>query len=132
MIICVAVATKSMTVNKTTKETFSQKELQDKIGFLSKEIASPCDENCAALDCHIEAWTCMRNPKTVVDLLQNHSITAGIIENAEDLAKDPCLLSRNFFTELIHPVLGKTISDRSAHTFSKDATDNMENSPLAG
>jgi crotonobetainyl-CoA:carnitine CoA-transferase CaiB-like acyl-CoA transferase len=89
-------------------------------------------ENRAALDCHIETWTCMRNPKTVVDLLQNHSITAGIIENAEDLAKDPCLLSRNFFTKLIHPVLGKTISDRSALTFSKDATDKWKTASLLG
>jgi crotonobetainyl-CoA:carnitine CoA-transferase CaiB-like acyl-CoA transferase len=89
-------------------------------------------KNRAALDCHIEAWTCMRDPKTIVDLLQNHSITAGIIENAEDLAKDPCLLSRHFFTELIHPVLGKTISDRSALTFSKDATDKWKTAPLPG
>jgi DNA-binding MarR family transcriptional regulator len=44
VIICVAVATKSMTANKTTKETFSQKELQDKIGFLSKEIVSLSDD----------------------------------------------------------------------------------------
>ena len=74
----------------------------------------------------------MHDPKTIVDLLQNHGITAGIIENAEDLAKDPCLLSRNFFTELIHPVLGKTISDRSALTFSKDATDKWKTAPLLG
>ena len=44
MIICVAVATKSMTANKTTKETFSQKELQDKIDFLSQEIVSLSDD----------------------------------------------------------------------------------------
>jgi len=44
VIICVAAATKSMTANKTTKETFLQKELQDKIGFLSKEIVSLSDD----------------------------------------------------------------------------------------
>jgi DNA-binding MarR family transcriptional regulator len=44
VIICVAVATKSMTANRTTKETFSQKELQDKIGFLSKKIVSLSDD----------------------------------------------------------------------------------------
>ena len=44
MIICVAVATKSMMVNKTAKETFSQKELQDKIDFLSQEIMSLSDD----------------------------------------------------------------------------------------
>jgi len=44
VIICVAAATKSMTANRTTKETFLQKELQDKIGFLSKEIVSLSDD----------------------------------------------------------------------------------------
>jgi DNA-binding MarR family transcriptional regulator len=44
MIICVAAATKSMTTNRTTEETFSQKELQDKIGLLSREIVSLSDD----------------------------------------------------------------------------------------
>jgi DNA-binding MarR family transcriptional regulator len=44
VIICVAVATKSMMVNKMTKEMFSQKELQDKIGYLSQEIVSLSDD----------------------------------------------------------------------------------------
>ena len=44
MIICVAVATKSMTANKTTSEGFSKKELQDKIDFLSQEIVSLSDD----------------------------------------------------------------------------------------
>ena len=43
MIICVAVATKSMTANKATREMFSQKESQNKIGFLSQEIMSLSD-----------------------------------------------------------------------------------------
>jgi MarR family 2-MHQ and catechol resistance regulon transcriptional repressor len=44
MIICVAAATKSMTINRTTGETFSQKELQHKIGLLSREIVSLSDD----------------------------------------------------------------------------------------
>jgi MarR family 2-MHQ and catechol resistance regulon transcriptional repressor len=44
MIICVAVATKSMTANKPTREVFLQKELQAKIDFLSKEIVSLSDD----------------------------------------------------------------------------------------
>jgi MarR family 2-MHQ and catechol resistance regulon transcriptional repressor len=43
MIICVAVATKSMTANKTTRKAFSQKALQAKIDFLSQEIVSLSD-----------------------------------------------------------------------------------------
>lgn len=44
MIICVAAATKSMTANQTTKETFLQKELQDKIDLLSQKIVSLSDD----------------------------------------------------------------------------------------
>jgi MarR family transcriptional regulator, 2-MHQ and catechol-resistance regulon repressor len=44
VIICVAAATKSMTANKTTQETFLQKELQDKIDFLSHKILSLSDD----------------------------------------------------------------------------------------
>jgi MarR family transcriptional regulator, 2-MHQ and catechol-resistance regulon repressor len=44
MIICVAVATKSMTAKTTTREHFSQKEFQDKIDFLSQEIVSLSDD----------------------------------------------------------------------------------------
>jgi DNA-binding MarR family transcriptional regulator len=43
VIICVAVATKSMTANITTKKAFSQRELQDKIDSLSQEIVSLSD-----------------------------------------------------------------------------------------
>jgi crotonobetainyl-CoA:carnitine CoA-transferase CaiB-like acyl-CoA transferase len=77
-------------------------------------------ENRTALDNYIEAWTCLNAPETVVDLLRNNGISAGIVQNTEDISKDPCLRSRNFFTELIHRTLGKTISDRSALTFSKE------------
>jgi len=89
-------------------------------------------ENRTALDRHIEAWTCLNAPETVVDILQNHGIAAAIVENAEDLAKDPHLVSRDFFTELIHPVLGKAISDRSAITFPKETTDRWKAAPLLG
>jgi crotonobetainyl-CoA:carnitine CoA-transferase CaiB-like acyl-CoA transferase len=89
-------------------------------------------QNHAALDNYIEAWTCLNNPETIVDLLQNHGISAGIVQNAEDLSKDPCLRSRNFFTELIHQTLGKTISDRSALTFSRETMDRWKAAPLLG
>ncbi len=43
MIICVAAATK-LTMNNKMEEKFSQKELQDKIDFLSKKIISLSDD----------------------------------------------------------------------------------------
>ncbi len=84
------------------------------------------------LDRHVEEWTCRKNPETVVKLLRNQGITAGIVKNAEDLSKDPCLASREFFIELTHPILGKTISDRSAIVFPKEITKNWKAAPLLG
>ena len=89
-------------------------------------------ENRAALDRHVEAWTCLYTPEAVVDLLQNRGIAAGIVQNAEDLAKDPCLAARDFFVELTHPVLGKTISDKSALSFPKEITDRWKAAPALG
>jgi crotonobetainyl-CoA:carnitine CoA-transferase CaiB-like acyl-CoA transferase len=89
-------------------------------------------ENRAALDRYVETWTRLTDPATIVDLLRSHGVSAAIVENAEDLAKDPHLASRNFFIELIHPVLGKTISDRSAITFPKETTGKWKSAPLLG
>jgi benzylsuccinate CoA-transferase BbsF subunit len=49
----------------------------------------------------------------VVNLLQEAGVPAGLVQDAEDLSKDPQLVARNFFVHLEHPVLGSTISDRS-------------------
>ena len=46
-------------------------------------------------------------------LLQGVGIAAGVVQNAADLAHDPQLISRNFFIELEHPAMGKTVSDGS-------------------
>ena len=89
-------------------------------------------KNRAALDHNIETWTCLHTPETVVDLLQNHGIATGIVANAEDLAKDPSLTSRNFFIELVHPILGRTTSDRSAITFPKETINRWKSAPLLG
>jgi crotonobetainyl-CoA:carnitine CoA-transferase CaiB-like acyl-CoA transferase len=89
-------------------------------------------EHRAALDRYIEAWTCLHTPETVVGLLQNQGIAAGVVENAEDLAIDPHLASRDFFIELVHPVLGKTVSDRSALSFPKETTDKWKAAPVLG
>jgi crotonobetainyl-CoA:carnitine CoA-transferase CaiB-like acyl-CoA transferase len=104
-------------------------------GWTSEEIFSTPfrrREHRAILDRHVEAWTCLHTPEAVVDLLQSQGITAGIVENAEDLSKDPCLTARDFFVELTHPVLGKTISDRSAIPFSRKATQQWRAAPLLG
>jgi crotonobetainyl-CoA:carnitine CoA-transferase CaiB-like acyl-CoA transferase len=99
-----------------------------------RSFSSPAERmtNRVVLDSHIETWTRRYAPETVVALLQNHGIAAGVVENAEDLAKDTRLISRDFFIKLAHPVLGEAISDRSAINFSKETTQGWKAAPLLG
>ncbi len=99
-----------------------------------KEFSSPERriQNRAPLDRNIEAWTATHEADTLVDMLRKHGIPAGVVKNAEDLTKDADLLSRNFFVELNHPVLGKTIADRSALRFATEETDRWRAAPELG
>jgi crotonobetainyl-CoA:carnitine CoA-transferase CaiB-like acyl-CoA transferase len=65
------------------------------------------------LDRLITEWTANREAESVVRLLQDAGITAGVVQNAGDLAGDEQLMERKFFVSLDHPVLGRTMSDRS-------------------
>jgi benzylsuccinate CoA-transferase BbsF subunit len=55
-----------------------------------------------------------------------------VIQNAEDLSRDPQLVARDFFVQLQHPVLGKTISDRSPIRFEEDSTVDWKAAPQLG
>jgi crotonobetainyl-CoA:carnitine CoA-transferase CaiB-like acyl-CoA transferase len=68
----------------------------------------------AELDREIAQWTAGFTAESLVDRLQRKGIAAGIVQNAEDLARDPQLTARSFFTPLDHPRLGTRFSDRSA------------------
>ena len=69
-------------------------------------------ENAAQLDQEIEKWTGQLPPEEAVELLQQAGVPAGVVQNAEDLSKDPQLRARSFFVNVEHPILGPTISDR--------------------
>ncbi len=62
----------------------------------------------------IGQWTAAQTAESVVDQLQRSGIAAGVVQNAEDLAKDGQLAARRFFVSLEHPLLGEVVSDRSA------------------
>jgi len=68
----------------------------------------------AALDRQIAQWTTGLTSKTLVSRLQRAGIAAGVVQNAEDLAKDPQLSARRFFIQLEHPKFGTQLADRSA------------------
>jgi benzylsuccinate CoA-transferase BbsF subunit len=59
------------------------------------------------LDRMIEEWTINHSPEEVMELLQGAGVAAGVVQNGEDLDKDPQLESRGYYCELDHPTLGK-------------------------
>jgi len=89
-------------------------------------------ENKEDLDRFLEQWTLQHSPEEVVNLLQQGGVAAGVVQNAEDLAKDPHLMARDFFVPLEHPVLGKTVADASPIRFEENPGDKWEAAPLLG
>ena len=89
-------------------------------------------ESRKELDEILTKWTTQHTAEEVVHLFQEAGISAGVVQNAEDLSKDPQLMARNFFVELEHPVLGKTISDRSPIRFEEDLTVDWKAAPQLG
>jgi len=89
-------------------------------------------ENSKELDGFIEQWTAQHTPEKVVQLLQEAGVSAGVVQNGEDLAKDPQLMARDFFIPLEHPVLGRTISDSTPIRFKDNPKVNWKAAPLLG
>ena len=86
----------------------------------------------AILDGHIGKWTAGQTAAKVVDGLQKAGITAGVVQNAENLANDPQLAARNFFTSLNHPVLGEIKTDTYPVKFKNGRQAACKASPLLG
>jgi crotonobetainyl-CoA:carnitine CoA-transferase CaiB-like acyl-CoA transferase len=68
-------------------------------------------ENADELDRRVAEWTMQHTAEEVMTWLQVAGITAGVVQDARDLANNPQLRSRGFFVELDHPELGNTVSD---------------------
>jgi len=84
------------------------------------------------LDGLIKRWTAERTAEQAVAILQEAGVPAGVVQNAEDLAQDPHLLARQFFVPLKHPVLGRTLNDRSPIRFGADEPVNWKAAPQLG
>jgi crotonobetainyl-CoA:carnitine CoA-transferase CaiB-like acyl-CoA transferase len=89
-------------------------------------------ENRKELDELLARWTTQHTAEEVVRLLQEAGIPSGVVQNADDLSRDPQLAARNFFVQLQHPVLGKTIADRSPIKFEGDSTVGWKAAPQLG
>ena len=84
------------------------------------------------LDKIIGQWTAGRTAEEAVSLLQGAGVLAGIVQNAEDVARDPHLAARQFFVPLEHPLLGHTLHDRQPIRFEDDETAHWKAAPQLG
>jgi benzylsuccinate CoA-transferase BbsF subunit len=89
-------------------------------------------KNKAKLDRLVEDWAREHTAEEVMALLQRQGVAAGVVQTASDLAKDPQLRERDFFIELDHPELGKTISDGVPIKLSNTPARYTRASPVLG
>ena len=71
------------------------------------------------LEALVGQWTSMYGPFSLMALLQETGIAAGVVETAEDLHNDPQFRHRQHFLEFEHPVMGKVYVDALPPRFSK-------------
>ena len=89
-------------------------------------------EHSEELDIFLGQWTIQHPAEGVVELLQKSGIPAGVVQNAEDIARDPQLIAREFFVTVEHPVLGEMISDASPIKFKDYSKTSWKAAPLLG
>ena len=90
-------------------------------------------DNKEELDRLIEKWTAKQPAKSIVQCLQRAGVSAAVVQNAEDLAKDPHLLARNFFVSVNHPAIGEVKTDMFPINFKNSSTKRpFKGSPLMG
>ncbi len=75
--------------------------------------------NEKTLDEHINEWTKSRLAEDVMEMMQKGGVPAAVVENAEDLAKDPQLEHRGHFKKLEHEVIGPHRYDAVPFQLSK-------------
>jgi benzylsuccinate CoA-transferase BbsF subunit len=87
-------------------------------------------DNEEELDKIVNNWTSKQDAKDAVARLQEAGVPAGVVQNAEDLLKDP-QLSRIFWC-LEHPELGPINELGQAFLFSKSGDDPCTPAPCLG
>jgi len=60
-------------------------------------------ENEDRLDTVVEEWTINHSPEEVMSLMQGAGVACGVVQNDQDLDKDPHLKERHFYWELEQP-----------------------------
>jgi crotonobetainyl-CoA:carnitine CoA-transferase CaiB-like acyl-CoA transferase len=89
-------------------------------------------KNQQELDFLLAAWTRNITAEEVVSLLQEAGVPAGVVQDAADLASDPQLMARDFFTTLEHPLLGRITSDTYPFQLPDCHPEEWKAAPLLG
>jgi crotonobetainyl-CoA:carnitine CoA-transferase CaiB-like acyl-CoA transferase len=89
-------------------------------------------ENSKELGELVERWTVQHTPEEIVQILQGAGVSAGVVQDGEDLSKDPQLIAREFFIHLNHPVLGRTPVDSTPIKFKHHPETHWKAAPLLG
>lgn len=84
------------------------------------------------LDRQVEAWTIQLPSFTVMELLQQAGVPAGVVQNGADLHRDPQLQQRGFFVELAHPRMGRVRYDGHQFRLSESPGALWSPAPLLG
>jgi crotonobetainyl-CoA:carnitine CoA-transferase CaiB-like acyl-CoA transferase len=99
-----------------------------------ERFKSPVDRRLhrESLDPLIESWTLKYHPEEAVTLLQHQGVPAGVVQNARDVAEDPCHQARNFFVTLEGAAGGTVTSDRTPLWTRHSVPPGWKGAPLPG
>ena len=86
----------------------------------------------AEVDAEVEAWTRNQSAEELMPWLQSRGIAAGIVQNAEDIDKNPQLNWRKYFWKMEHPKLGKFPFLGLPFKFSKTPPEGRMPAPCLG
>jgi len=80
----------------------------------------------------VEQWTVTHTAEDVMRLLQEAGISAGILEKAEDLHRDPQLAARHHFRTLRHEEIGDSTYDGMGSILSQTPAELNKAAPVLG
>jgi benzylsuccinate CoA-transferase BbsF subunit len=89
-------------------------------------------KNSDELDNLIEEWTTNFTAEQVMTMMQAAGVSAGVVENAEDLFQDPQLKHYQHFHELDHPILGRLAYYQGPGFRLSEASYEVARPPLLG
>lgn len=89
-------------------------------------------ENEDELNKLVETWTSKLTAEEVMRIMQNAGINSGIVQDCDDLSRDPQLKHREKYWKVEHPVIGKHICEAPAFKLSKTPAKLRSPAPCLG